>query len=56
MVEFKNSNKYVKIPCAREYVFHKALGFMSVLNTEAVLRDALYETEAALEHFCYVDR
>lgn len=48
---FKNSKEYVTIQGAPQYSFRNAPSFMSVLNTEAVARDALYETEAALEHY-----
>lgn len=48
---FKNSKEYVKIKGAPDYAFRNAPSFMSVLNSEAVARDALYETEAALEHY-----
>ena len=48
---FKNSKEYVRIQGAPEYAFRNAPSFMSVLNTEAVVRDALYETEAALDHY-----
>jgi len=47
----KNSKEFVRIKGAPEYAFRNAPSFMSVLNTEAVVRDALYETEAALEHY-----
>eukprot|EP00804_Cyclotella_cryptica_P009369 CCRYP_018076-RB/>CCRYP_018076-RB protein AED:0.03 eAED:0.03 QI:374/1/1/1/0.94/0.9/20/617/4181 len=52
---FKNSKEYVRIIGAPEYTFRNAPSFLSVLNTEAVVRDALYETEAALEHYLYHD-
>lgn len=48
---FKNSKEYVRIQGAPEFAFRNAPSFMSVLNTEAVVRDALYETEAALDHY-----
>jgi hypothetical protein len=48
---FKNSKEYVRIKGADEYAFRNAPSFLSVVNTEAVARDALYETEAALEHY-----
>ena len=48
---FKNSKEYVKIKDAPDYAFRNAPSFMSVLNSEAVARDAMYETEAALEHY-----
>jgi hypothetical protein len=51
----KNSVEYVKLQGAPEYSFRNAPSFMSVLNTEAVSRDALYETDAALEHYLYHD-
>ncbi|KAL7482807.1 hypothetical protein ACHAW6_008462, partial [Cyclotella cf. meneghiniana] len=50
---YKNSKEYVRIHGAPEYAFRNAPSFMSVLNTEAVVRDALYETEAALDHYLY---
>ena len=48
---FKNIKEYVNIKNSQEYSFRNAPSFMSVLNTEASERDALYETEAALEHY-----
>jgi len=50
---FKNLKEHVRISGAPEYFFRNAPSFMSVLNTEAVVRDARYETEAALEHYLY---
>eukprot|EP00804_Cyclotella_cryptica_P014145 CCRYP_005584-RA/>CCRYP_005584-RA protein AED:0.03 eAED:0.03 QI:259/1/1/1/0.94/0.9/20/117/3951 len=51
----KNAKEHVRIQGAPDYAFRNAPSFMSVLNTEAVVRDALYETEAALEHYLYHD-
>lgn len=50
---FKNTKELVRIQGASEYAFRNAPGFMSVLNTEADVRDAQYETEAALDHYFY---
>jgi hypothetical protein len=47
----KNLKENVRIQGAPDYAFRNAPSFMSVLNTEAVARDALYETEAALQHY-----
>jgi len=55
VLRLKNAKEYVRIQGAPEYAFRNAPSFMSVLNTEAVARDALYETEAALEHYLYHD-
>jgi cullin-associated NEDD8-dissociated protein 1 len=52
---FKNAKEYVRIQGAPEYAFRNAPSFMSVLNTEADQRDAIYETDAALEHYLYHD-
>ena len=52
---FKNTKENVRIKGAPEYSFRSAPSFMSVLNTEAAMRDAQYETEAALDHYLYHD-
>jgi hypothetical protein len=47
----KNSKEYVRVKDAPDFAFRNAPSFMSVLNSEAVIRDALYETNAALDHY-----
>ena len=47
----KNSKEYVTVQASPDYAFRNAPSFMSILNTEAVVRDAEYETDAALEHY-----
>ena len=55
LFHFKNTYERVRIQGAPEYAFRNAPSFMSVLNTEADQRDALYKTEAALDHYFYHD-
>ena len=50
---FKNTKENVRIAGASEYAFRNAPSFMSVLNTEADVRDAEYETQSALDHYLY---
>jgi len=52
---FKNTKENVRIKGAPEYSFRNAPSFMSLLNTEASVRDAEYETEAALDHYLHHD-
>jgi len=52
---FKNTKEHVRVQGASQYAFRNAPSFMSVLNSEADARDALYETEAALDHYFYHD-
>lgn len=49
----KNSQETVRVQGAPEYSFRNAPSFMSLLNTEADVRDAQYETQAALDHYLY---
>ena len=55
VLRFKNTKENVRIEGASEYTFRNAPSFMSVLNTEADVRDAEYETQAALDHYLYHD-
>jgi hypothetical protein len=48
---FKNSREHVKIQGAPHFSFRNAPSFMSVLNAESSVRDAMYETDAALDHY-----
>lgn len=55
ILRFKNTKENVRIKGAPEYSFRNAPSFMSLLNTEASVRDAEYETEAALDHYLHHD-
>lgn len=51
----KNAKESVRIQGAPEFSFRNAPSFMSILNTEADVRDAEYETQAALDHYLHHD-